>query len=62
MLKHRRRGRWWVGIIVVLSVVLSISVDVAVPCVGHLNYGFDEIKNDSKGEKSSGKSTDIGNN
>jgi hypothetical protein len=51
-----------VGIIVVLSVVLSISVDVAVPCVGHLNYGFDEIKNDSKGEKSSGKSTDIGNN
>jgi hypothetical protein len=55
-----------VGIIVVLSVVLSISVDVAIPCVGHLNYGYDEIKNtqknDSKGEKSSGKSTDIGNN
>jgi hypothetical protein len=36
LLKSRRRGSWWVDILVVLPIVVLSVVVVVVPCVGHL--------------------------
>jgi hypothetical protein len=39
LLKSRRMGWWWVGILVVtLPIVLSVVGGDTVPCVGHLKY------------------------
>jgi hypothetical protein len=38
LLKCRGRGRWWIDILVVLSVVVPVVAAVAVPSVGHLKY------------------------
>jgi competence protein ComGC len=46
-LKSRRRGWQWVDILVVLPIVV-LSIVVTVPCVGHLKYNVDEIKNSQK--------------
>jgi hypothetical protein len=38
LLKSRWRGRQWVDILDVLSIIVPAVVVVAVPCVGHLKY------------------------
>jgi hypothetical protein len=48
LLKSRWRGWWLVDILVVLPIVVLNIVVVAVPCVGHLKYSVDEIKNSPK--------------
>jgi hypothetical protein len=55
LLKSRRRGWWWIDILIVLPIVVPIVVVVVViPCIGHLKYNMDKIKNtqenDSRGK------------
>jgi hypothetical protein len=51
LLKSRRRGRWWIDIIiVVLPIVLNFVVGGTVPFVDHLSMSIDEIKNTQKND------------
>jgi hypothetical protein len=38
LLKCRRRGWRRIDILVVLSIIVPVVVDVAVPCIDHLKY------------------------